>query len=832
AFPGNAWLRAGCWFLTWEPSANALTVSCWFKLSVPSGTTLSQNLTILTDREAHESAYFAYWIEFELGSGDVVFSTAGRSGTYRNTLIDRPYLDRWYHVAVVRSGETFRGYVDGREVFADYGNVGQSQSAGILSVGCWNNTQYLFGEVQEVAIHRAALSRAVIADHMFADQSGLQSLRGYYKLGYYPDEADSLKNRAPGASTCNLTQAGPGKVTFDETNQAGEQSAFDSRKNGGRDAIVPLSGAFNWEQVAFARPTPGIAFDFRFGYSSANAFGGFKLGSTDPFDAGPLGPGWRHTFETRLLPAQDFDPNGGATVLGLMSWNGAIETWDLNLETGKYQTRHQEYRGELAPATNILQFQWTTPDRQIFLFRNPNINPQVMRGRLEEIHDFNGNSVKIRWDQAIGLITQVVDSARGRYDFRYNARNLLTTFAFGQWLVNFDYDSTGRLRSKSLANSADLYTNINTLWQFQYGSNGLLSHVIDPRGKTNNFVQYDPYGRKTNEVDAVGRTNRTEYGAPGKRDIRHTDPAGFPWVETYDRRGRLLVQEDPLHNKTRYTYDDAGNRIAIADPLGFTTRFGYDDRANVISRTNALGQVSRWVFHSFFNKPIQEITPQPPDASGWTTWTNFFELEDATGNLLRHYDALGNLVRYAYKTNGLVETAIDANNHTNRFEYDTNGFMTARFDAAGYRASFGYNDVGWKLAETNALDQPRSYALDLNGNVVLRIDPLRRAFTNVFDPNGNLTHQYDAKGNLTAHFYDAANQRTQTVDRLLATNIFTYTSRGKPFTATDALANTSTNYYDAANRLDRSIDPLGNTTTNFYDASGRLTDLFDKLGQR
>src|SRR5256886_7074662 len=45
-----------------------------------------------------------------------------------------------------------------------------------------------------------------------------------------------------------------GNVRFEETDQAGEQSTFDSQRNGGRDALTPLSGAFYWSQTAFSRP--------------------------------------------------------------------------------------------------------------------------------------------------------------------------------------------------------------------------------------------------------------------------------------------------------------------------------------------------------------------------------------------------------------------------------------------------------------------------------------------------------------------------------------------------------------------------------------------------
>ena len=104
--------------LSWN--GTALSVQCWFKISIPSGTTLTDNLTILVNRRSgSQSDAHAYAIYFNIFSGNVEFSARG-SDAYTNTLIVRPYLDRWYHVAVVRQGENFTGYVDGREMFSNW----------------------------------------------------------------------------------------------------------------------------------------------------------------------------------------------------------------------------------------------------------------------------------------------------------------------------------------------------------------------------------------------------------------------------------------------------------------------------------------------------------------------------------------------------------------------------------------------------------------------------------------------------------------------------------------------------------------------------------------
>ena len=105
-FPGNARVEVAdsSGGLSWNPAANVLTVQCWFKLAVPSGTNLTENMTILVNRRTGTPANpHAFLIQYNFQTGNVEFSARG-SGAFTNALIVRPYLDRWYHVAVVRQG--------------------------------------------------------------------------------------------------------------------------------------------------------------------------------------------------------------------------------------------------------------------------------------------------------------------------------------------------------------------------------------------------------------------------------------------------------------------------------------------------------------------------------------------------------------------------------------------------------------------------------------------------------------------------------------------------------------------------------------------------------
>lgn len=816
SFPSNAYVRVldptGGLSIT---NNNQFTVACWFKLSVPSGVAVAQDMTILASGRASDRYPFA--LRYNATNGRIEFVAKGATTTFTYPLLSNPYLERWYHVAVYRDNAEYRAFIDGYELQQQYpSDIGASSNTNGWWIGGWENTKYLYGEVQEVAFYQSAIKDGSDIRHlMYADLSQESTIKGYFKLGVSTNSQDGFKNLSPNppSGTEYGTSGGAGTITFEETDQSGEQSRYDSRKNSGSDSIAPLSGAFTWEYSVFARPTPGIAFDLPIMYSSGNAFSGDRIGDFEPFANPSMGAGWRHFFETRMVPGRA-SPQDQVIV----QWTGARETWTHS--TNGYQPQHKEYRGEL---TNTVSgdYEWTTPDRKVFRFIDPGSTNQN-KGLLTEIRDFNGNRVQIQYlaDIATKVVTQVVDSASGTYRFAYNGPRL-TSVTFQAWTVAFTYNASNLLTAIERFGPTGQYAAVNTKWQFAY-SNGLLTRIIDPRGNTNVWVNYDAYGRKTNEVDALNRARQTAYNVPSKRQIRHTDPANNHWIETLDRKGRLVALQDPLTNSTRYAYDDRGNTIAITQPLGWRTTYAYDDRANKIAETNELGQVTTWTYN-WFNKATSETNPV-----GWgTRWTY-----DAGGNLLRQHDDLGTMVAYTYESNGLVKTAADANGHVTKFAYDTNGFMIATTDAAGNTTRLGVNEWNWKLAVTNALGKVGRMFYDLNGNVTRTEDPLSRTFFTYCDPNGNLLSQSDGKGQFTYHSYNAANERTQTVDRAGATTRFFYNQLGDMDRVVDPLGNTVSNTYDTAARLVKVTDPLTNSVQREYDANNNVVAAIDQLGRR
>ena len=798
------------------------TVSCWFKLSVPSSLTLTQHLTIAMDSAAgNESAPYSYLLRINWTNGALEFLTRDASTTTTLQLLSGLFVQRWYHVAVVRNGTVITAYVDGAQVAQTGVGSGTAVGSGLAFGGFTGATKLFYGDIIEFALYNWPLQITDIRGLMFRDKTGDYGLTAYYKLGASANTNDWYHNFAqpPGANTDPAQKVGTGNITFEEVDQAGEQSLFDSRLNGGRDAIAPLSGVFAWQRSALIRPVPGIAFDFRYGYSTA--LPQTPATGDDPYHRRVLGDSWRHSFEARVI-SYIFDDT--QEELKIMSWDGSVETWVRPDAAQPFQTRHGEYRGEVVRLLNN-QIEWTTPERLTYLFRPP--GSSVLAGRLLEVRDLNGNKLRLSWKDGVdgGYVTNAVDSAGGNYVFKHDAQQRLTNLTFNTWQVNFAYVSN-RLASQSITNTSGACANVATTWRFYYhGTNNLLDRIVDPRGITNTLVQYDRYKRRSQITDALGRTNSFEYGNPDYRSIRITDADGFASTNNFDRKGHILQETDPLGNRTQYAYNALGQRTSVIEPLGWLTTFGYDDRGNLTSKTNMLGQVTRWTYHSYFNRPTSEINP--------LNQTTTFVLDDVKGNLLAQYDSLGFVVTNTYSTNGLLLTSTDARGKTTRYTYNQDWFLASITDPATNTATFGVNDLGWKLAQTNALGKATTFAYDLNGNVVRTVDPLFRVLTRSLDGNGNVLAESDAFGRQTTYAYDAANQRTNMVDRT-ATNIwtYTYTRRGSLERTINPLGISTTNSYSAANRLIQVSAPLGSVVQYQYDPNGNRTNLTDQVGNR
>lgn len=816
--------------LSWKPANNAFSVYCWFKISVPSGEVISENMTILVDRKTgDDSSHYTYLIRYNVQYDRIEFLSNGDKGsTGEVSLIEHPYLDRWYHVAVVRSGDTIFPYIDGIQKAESISNtsIGDSNNVDGVSIGCWNESDYFYGEIQEVAIFQSSIGYLVEQLKFLdlpSDYHNDLRLAGYYKLSE-SDRDLRYRNTAIGDSVASdtmvATKVGSGKISVVDNEVAAEQSLFDANKNGGENAIVPLSGAFVWGDASLERPTPGIPFRFSYSYSSANAT---VMRTGEGILPIVMTPGWRHEFEMRMIPTQI------SSERRIIMDDGSIQTWERDGDV--YKTRDKRYRGQLVRLANG-DYKLTAPDHTQYYFYDPTYAQypwdQQLKGRLYKIEDYNGNKIEIAVDGFLGRVDYITDSAGLKYEFSYNSQNYLEDVncfdmsTFEGWSVHFEY-ADNHLASIWTASSGD-YTQIDTTKRFEYNEDGLLYKVFEPNCPVAaQTITYDGYDRMTKVEDALGNVSKFEYGKPEARQITRTDPEKNKWIETYDAKHRLLESLDPNGNTTEYTYDEAGNVISETDAKGNVTTHTYDDRSNKTSTTNVLGHTSMWEYHDTFNKVIKATDP-----AGWEVYYEY----DPNGLLTDQNDQLGDIVKYTYYPNGKVKTATDGNGNVENFLYNSSGFLQTYTDANGYQTNYDYNALGWKTKQINALGEETLYSYDLNGNTVCVEDALGRRVYSHYDPRGNLVESIDPNGFVTQHEYDYLSQRIKTIDPCGAVTQYSYTPLGKLETITDPCDYTVTNTYDELEQLVKITDANNFTITFEYDENGNEIGRTNQLGEK
>jgi RHS repeat-associated protein len=871
----------------------------WVKISIPTGTELASNMTILGNRKTLDwNQPHAWRFYFNINTGNIEFSARGASSLIPIKLVERPYLDRWYHLAIVRSNTTYTPYVDGRALTPYSQDIGNASTTDGVSIGGFKGGEKFWGEIQEVAIFHAAHSALLINTNRLRDiPTNTPGLRGYYKLAYSTTPADNTKNFATVAPTGteNATKVGTGTIDYPETDKQGEQSLFDSQKNNGRDALAPLAGAFSWQRTILSRSTAGIPFEFRVGYNSGISFNSQALeGGSNMFEEDSvLGPGWRHSFQTRLIRGSKFLV-GGSGFIGLLLWDGSLETW--RKPSGlPYTPLHGEYRGELIvdPLDSDYML-WITPDRLIYRFYHPSETADgLLAGKLAEIRDFNGNRVILTYEPDAGLLDKVTDTAGTVWQFNYEA-GLLKTVTALNWTATFTYDAQNKLKDFSHRGPAAYEATpvLPTTWSFAYAQPGgansphAVNLVTNPLNFADITIAYDKYGRKISETDGGNRATTYQYLTPGPRQITRTDGDQFKWIDTFDRKGHVIAKADPLGNTTRFEYYALGDPMPAlgssatcpvagvlkkqTEPLGFVTNFDiYDDRANLLQKTDALGHVWKWTFAktsdpfgangklndgnpstpliSLLNRPLTDTRPRVVGET--TDWQNRY-IYDSRGNLLRHEDDIGTMAEYTYDSRGLVETAKDgnftlSNPSVSSTSYDPiTGFRLSSTDPYNKTTHYQPTELGWVKSSTNPIGETTTNEFDINGRVIRTTNQAGHTVSTVIDAIGRQRFVTDAKLQTSESRYNNSNLREWIKDRAGNITDITYNQRSLPThtyspsvpisqTSGPPLSQrlTSLQTYDSAGRPLRETDPANDYIEHTYDLNGNEITTRDKLGK-
>lgn len=557
----------------------------------------------------------------------------------------------------------------------------------------------------------------------------------------------------------------PAPVAEQQTRGCGNDTGTANTTVTRGDPVNTATGAACETFTDAAVPAPGIPFAFIRTYNS-----------NDTYD-GPLGRGWSHPYDMRLVVA------GTSVVLRASDGQQVGYT-------------RQSDNTFLAPpgARSVLSLNGTgyklqTPAHDVYLFDSA--------GQLTAMRDRAGLGLSMAY--ASGVLTTVTDAAGRVASLSYTAGRLTgIALADGRTVA---YGYTGGL----LTSFTDARGKVTT---YGYDAGPRLNDVIDPLGDHQLRNTYDPASaRVVSQLDALGRM--TTYGwdaATGTSTM--TDPRGGRWRDVY--RNNVLVQQiNPLDQVKTLLYDDKLRLVEVTDANGTPTRMSYDVRGNLTSRAvRAVGYQESWTYA-------------------------------ANDDVLTHTDGRGGITKFAYTGSGQVASVTDPANGVTTFTYDPSGGVATTKDARLKTTTFSYDAAGNRTSATTPLGLKTTWTFDSSGRTRTRVDPRGNvtggsptAFTTswTYDAADHIQTLRDPRGDTTTYAYDDAGRLSSVTDAVTRVTAFGYDLANRPTTVTDARNKTATTVYDDAGNITAAIDARGGKSTYGYDLAGRRTSMVTPRG--
>ncbi len=371
-------------------------------------------------------------------------------------------------------------------------------------------------------------------------------------------------------------------------------------------------------------------------------------------------------------------------------------------------------------------------------------------------------TTRFRYGRAGELIeTEDARGRRTRYDYDAFGRVARVHGPDGT-LLEWEHDPTGHVTRARLTGSHP-ETAMAVRWsesEFGYDELGRLierrDHVFVPGESGSDAIAtsqvvFDPFGRVSHTIDALGGMARREYDSLN-RLLRTIDAEGNDARIVYDDVAHTATttltemgedeQGRPLSQCTThvFAFDGRGVLSAITDALGRTTRHAYDSRGQPCATTLPDGTVHKVDYDAFG----QVVRVASPVAGGQVQTIHEY---DAAGNVIRLVNPLGGVIHQTFDAlNRMVATERDDGTAAT-LRYDSLGRITRYLDENGVALNLGYGSDG----------RLRSEEYDLTGFVVVpelpqyRPQPIaRREYS--YTPRGDLARVRDAEGEVVYRF--------------------------------------------------------------------------------
>jgi RHS repeat-associated protein len=618
-----------------------------------------------------------------------------------------------------------------------------------------------------------------------------------------------------------------------------------------QNGIDMASGNFQpfYNHVDFANPPgKGIPFIFTRTYNAMNAA-----------DSGPLGPGWNHSYNIRVV--EDV-ANGIATV----KWGDGRD--DYYIINGNSYEPYPGIYDNLTKSGSTFILTRKDMTKYTFEIYSPGL------GRLTRIEDRNGNPVVLIYDSDgnLNTVREGTEMTDRSYIFRYidltdSYPNIVLTDSNRFRLVDFtEQDASLNYRNISFGydekgNLVKYWDAENNLTQYEYNEDNLLEKIILPRG--NNWKAIYDNNNKSGRITGyeIGKDTNVFQTA----SIAYGQTDGTVITVAPDPANNFLGNRDSCnHNLSNFTvtsckdsastppsevleYDANLNPKRIRDMNGYEWNYTYNTKGNIETATSPLNEITQYEYNdpshprlllTKVTDPENNITRYEYDANG-NLW-KIINVDVVNGT---PYDRVTTIIRYNASDhpewNGLVKSVTDPRNNTTNYEYDPKGYLSKITDPLGKETQF-IHDAGGRLTnKTDADGVSVSYTYDSMNRVKTVTDHQGRVTTYNYDANGNLTSIVDPRNIKKEFIYRTDSDLLDTVNNI---NLFTqantmivkqdYDPLGRITKITNAKNQTWENLYDEVGNVISEKTPLVyEDLYQLYDANGNLKTYRDRTAR-
>jgi RHS repeat-associated protein len=279
---------------------------------------------------------------------------------------------------------------------------------------------------------------------------------------------------------------------------------------------------------------------------------------------------------------------------------------------------------------------------------------------------------------------------------------------------------------------------------------------------------------------------------------------------TYDRRGAVTSQTDPLGNTG-------------AAPSGYTATYTSDQLGRVT-------QVALPPIVTTVGGVASASATSPVTLTGYDTYGDAVESQDPNGYITAAtYDADGRALKstqpsYTQHGTGTYNATFLA---TTANAYNPDGTLQSVTDPAGNVTSYTYDQFRDQTSQTNP-----AITVTSGGTTASKAGQTLEAY----DQDGELIQATDPSGAVTQSQYNYLGQMTQVTSQVRQpaastdTTLYGYDVLGNLISRQAQNQNAATFGYDDAGEQTSSTDPAGQKTSYTYDLDGRVTGMFNPDG--